>query len=316
MKKRKETAAVYSQRQLADGIYDMWIETELAEGAEPGQFLMVYPRSAATLLPRPISICEARQKEGRLRLVYRVAGKGTAEFASYREGDPIAVMGTMGNGFPIAQAAGKRVFLMGGGIGIPPLLGLARTLAETGQAAGGVNAGVAGQTACGVNAGVAGQAAYGVNAGAETTQAAGSGQAGAGSAGLQAAPLSVHAVLGYRDSALFLKEEFEDCAAVVVATEDGSAGTKGNIMDAVRENALYADVIYACGPMPMLRAVKQYAAQEGIPAYISLEERMACGVGACLGCVCKTTQTDAHSHVKNARVCTEGPVFLAEDVEI
>lgn len=66
----------------------------------------------------------------------------------------------------------------------------------------------------------------------------------------------------------------------------------------------------------MLRAVKQYAAKEGIPAYLSLEERMACGVGACLGCVCKTTHKDAHSHVNNARVCTEGPVFLAEDVEI
>ena len=279
MKKKKVTAAVYSQKQLADGIYDMWIETDLAGEAEPGQFLMVYPRSAATLLPRPISICEMRRNENRLRIVYRVAGKGTAEFADYRKGEPISIMGTLGNGFPLAEAKGKRVFLMGGGIGIPPMLGLAQALAESGQAEDG------------------------------------------GSVGLekingQNAPTSVHAVLGYRDSALFLKEEFEHCVNVVVATEDGSVGTKGNIMDAVREQALSADVIYACGPMPMLRAVKQYAAQEGIPAYISLEERMACGVGACLGCVCRTKRVDAHSHVKNARVCTEGPVFLAEDVEI
>lgn len=271
MNKKKETAAVFSQRQLAEGIYDMWIKTDLAEAAKPGQFLMVYPHSAATLLPRPISICEVRRDENRLRIVYRVAGKGTAEFASYREGEPISVMGTLGNGFPIEEAAGKRVFLMGGGIGIPPMLGLAQALAES------------------------------------TDAAKESGQA---------APISVHAVLGYRDSALFLKEEFERRVNVVVATEDGSVGTKGNIMDAVRENALTADVIYACGPMPMLRAVKQYASEAGIPAYISLEERMACGVGACLGCVCKTKQVDAHSHVKNARVCTEGPVFLAEDVEI
>lgn len=278
MHKKKETAAVSSQRQLAEGIYDMWIKTDLAKEAKPGQFLMVYPRGAATLLPRPISICEVRRDENRLRIVYRVAGKGTAEFASYREGEPISVMGTLGNGFPLEEAAGKRVFLMGGGIGIPPMLGLAQALAESGQAAG------------------------------ESI--------GAGKEGGQAAPISVHAVLGYRDSALFLKEEFERRANVVVATEDGSVGTKGNIMDAVRENALTADVIYACGPMPMLRAVKQYASEAGIPAYISLEERMACGVGACLGCVCKTKQVDAHSHVKNARVCTEGPVFLAEDVEI
>ena len=82
------------------------------------------------------------------------------------------------------------------------------------------------------------------------------------------------------------------------------------------DNILEADVIFACGPMPMLRAIKKYAAEKGIPAYISLEERMACGVGACLGCVCKTTKKDHHSHVNNARICTDGPVFLAEDVDI
>lgn len=293
MNKKKETAVVYSQRQLAEGIYDMWIETDLAAAAKPGQFLMVYPRGAATLLPRPISICEVRRDENRLRIVYRVAGKGTAEFASYREGEPISVMGTLGNGFPLEEAAGKRVFLMGGGIGIPPMLGLAQALAERERILGSDSA----------------------DAGKEGRQAAGESTDAAKESG-QAAPISVHAVLGYRDSALFLKEEFERRANVVVATEDGSVGTKGNIMDAVRENALTADVIYACGPMPMLRAVKQYASEAGIPAYISLEERMACGVGACLGCVCKTKQVDAHSHVKNARVCTEGPVFLAEDVEI
>ena len=93
-------------------------------------------------------------------------------------------------------------------------------------------------------------------------------------------------------------------------------GTRGNVMDAIRENGLKADVIYACGPMPMLRAIKQYALEEDIPAYISLEERMACGVGACLGCVCRTKDVDAHSHVNNARNCTDGPVFEAREVEI
>ena len=68
--------------------------------------------------------------------------------------------------------------------------------------------------------------------------------------------------------------------------------------------------------MPMLRAVKQYATEQGIKAYISLEEHMACGVGACLGCVAKTKEIDHHSHVHNARICTDGPVFEAGDVEV
>ena len=87
-------------------------------------------------------------------------------------------------------------------------------------------------------------------------------------------------------------------------------------MDAVRENHLEADLIYACGPMPMLRAIKEYATEKKIKAYISLEEHMACGVGACLGCVVKTRDTDSHSHVHNARICTDGPVFEAQEVEI
>ena len=101
-----------------------------------------------------------------------------------------------------------------------------------------------------------------------------------------------------------------------VATEDGSEGTKGNVMNAIAENNLKADVIFACGPMPMLRAIKKYAQEQNIPAYISLEERMACGVGVCLGCVVKTKNVDAHSHVKNARICTDGPVYLASEVDI
>ena len=96
-----------------------------------------------------------------------------------------------------------------------------------------------------------------------------------------------------------------------MATEDGSAGTKGNVMDAIRENDLEADAIFACGPAPMLRAIKAYALEKGIPCWISMEERMACGVGACLACVCKSKDVDSHSHVHNKRVCKDGPVFLS-----
>ena len=87
-------------------------------------------------------------------------------------------------------------------------------------------------------------------------------------------------------------------------------------MDAICEQGLDAEVIFACGPMPMLRAIKAYAEEKGILCYISLEERMACGIGACLGCVCKTKDVDVHSNVHNKRVCKDGPVFLSTEVEI
>lgn len=259
-KKAKIEARVLSQSILADGIYDMWLETELAMDAHPGQFVGVYPANKATLLPRPISICEVDKDRSALRLVYRVVGSGTAEFALYQPGDIIMILGILGNGFPLEAAEGKRVVVMGGGIGVPPLLQTAKELSQKGT--------------------------------------------------------EVTAVMGYRNEETFLSEDFEKYAKMVIATEDGSVGTKGNVIDAMREENVECDVILACGPMPMLRAIKQYAQDKGIKAYISLEERMACGVGACLGCVCKTKEVDHHSHVHNARICTDGPVFDAEDVEI
>ena len=100
----------------------------------------------------------------------------------------------------------------------------------------------------------------------------------------------------------------------MIATEDGSSGTKGNVLDAIRAHDLKADVIFACGPAPMLRALKQYAEQNGIRCWLSMEEKMACGIGACLSCVCPSTEIDEHSQVKNRRVCTEGPVFLSTQI--
>ena len=123
------------------------------------------------------------------------------------------------------------------------------------------------------------------------------------------------AVLGYRNE-LFLNDEFKKYAEVYVSTEDGSAGTRGNVLDAVRENALDAEVIFACGPAPMLRAIKAYALEKGIPCWISMEERMACGIGACLACVCRSSEIDEHSQVHNKRVCKDGPVFLCTEVEL
>ena len=113
-----------------------------------------------------------------------------------------------------------------------------------------------------------------------------------------------------------IKIEFEQAGELYISTEDGSVGTKGNVMDAIRENALEADMIYACGPTPMLKAVKEYAKEAGIECWISMEERMACGIGACLACVCKSRHKDSHTNVHNKRICKEGPVFLAEEVEL
>jgi dihydroorotate dehydrogenase electron transfer subunit len=255
--KKKERAVVLEQKQLAPGIFDLWLETDLAAEVKPGQFIGVYTADKSRLLPRPISICEADRENKRLRLVYRVAGEGTAQFSAYEKGQEVPVLGLLGNGFPLDKGTGKKALLIGGGIGIPPILQLAKELEA-----------------------------------------------------------DKHIVTGYRDHQLFLHDDLEKYGKVVVATEDGSVGTRGNVIDAIREQSLEAQVIYACGPMPMLRGVKAYAAEKGIPAYISLEERMACGVGACLGCVTKTTKKDHHSQVNNARICTDGPVFLAEDVEI
>lgn len=255
----KETVTVVSQEQLADGIFSMWIRTEAAKTAKPGQFISMYTNDGSKLLPRPISICEIDAEKSQLRVVYRVTAEktGTEQFSKMKEGDTLPIIGPLGNGFPLEAGKGKRAFLMGGGIGVPPILELAKQL-----------------------------------------------------------DCEKQIVMGYRNADTFLKEQFEENGTVYVSTEDGSVGTKGNVMDAIRENALQADIIYACGPTPMLRAIKQYAEENNIECYISLEERMACGIGACLACVCQSKEKDHHSNVNNKRICKDGPVFLSTEVEI
>ena len=254
MKKFQETAVILSQEQIGEDIYSLWIQTkEIAKEAVPGQFISVYCRDASRMLPRPISICELDQEQGRLRMVYRVAGAGTAEFAGYKAGDELKVMGPLGNGFPLKA---KKALIIGGGIGVPPMLELAKQL-----------------------------------------------------------PGEKTLVMGYR-SETYLEPELAAAAPLYIATEDGSKGTSGNVLDAIRANGLTAEVLYACGPTPMLRALKAYAEERGMEAWISLEERMACGIGACLACVCRSKDVDEHTHVKNKRICKEGPVFNAQEVEL
>ncbi len=254
-KREKERAVVVSQEKIATDIYSLWLRAEAAVSAKAGQFISMYTNDSGKLLPRPISICEIDKENKQLRVVYRVTGEntGTEQFSKLVSGDEIEILGPLGNGFPLKE---KKAFLIGGGIGIPPMLELAKQLDAEKQI-----------------------------------------------------------VVGYRDE-LFLTEELSENGEVYVATEDGSAGTKGNVLDAIRENGLTADIIYACGPTPMLRALKTYAEENNIECYISMEERMACGIGACLACVCKSKEKDHHTNVHNKRICKDGPVFLATEVDL
>lgn len=260
--RKKCKAQVTSQIKLAKDIYSMWIkfpeDTDISV-AVPGQFISMYCRDGSRMLPRPISICQINARDNMLRVVYRTVGKGTKEFSKLGAGSTIDIIAPLGNGFNIDTGTFKNALLIGGGIGIPPMLELAKTLREKGSE-------------------------------------------------------SVKVVLGYRDGNLFLKDEFESYADVYVSTEDGSAGVKGNALDAIDKYSIEADIVYACGSSLMLRAIKALAKERGIKAQLSLEERMACGIGACLGCVCSSKEKDEHSNVNNKRICKDGPVFDSEEI--
>jgi len=288
--KFEEIAVVVDQNALGSGIYDLTLKTKnIAKAAKAGQFVSVYSNDRSKLLPRPISLCGIDRDEDTIRLVYRVTGEntGTEEFSKLVMGDRIRILGPLGNGFTVEP--GKKAFLIGGGIGVPPMLQLAKD----------INSGVV-QTSGAVdtNTQEKGQT--------EEKQINGHGKK----------ICDMNIIMGYRDENTFLLDEFKEQADSFVATEDGSVGTKGNVIDAIKENGLEADVIYACGPMPMLRALKAYAMEHDMECYVSMEERMACGIGACLACVCKTKDKDAHSNVNNKRICKEGPVFNAKEVEL
>jgi len=256
--KQKINAEIIATEQLTPDIFSIWVQApQIAKSAKAGQFASLYMDCKNHLLPRPISICEIDRERERLRFVFRVVGEGTMEFSHKKAGDTISLLAPLGNGFTLE---GTNVLLFGGGIGIPPMLQLAKEMHKNG--------------------------------------------------------CKIQIVLGYRDNILFLSKEFEPYGTVYISTEDGSVGTKGNVIDAAQQNHLCADMIFACGPKPMLRGIKKFAADNAIPAQISMEERMACGIGACLACVCQSVKVDSHSHVHNKRVCKDGPVFYADEVEL
>lgn len=239
-----------SKTELCPGIFDFVVKApEIAELAEIGQFLHI-DCGGKTLLRRPISICDFG--EGFVRFAFQVKGEGTKELAKFEVGDVIDMMGPLGHGF--RTTPGEKAVVIGGGIGVFPVLGLAR----------------------------------------ETDSAV---------------------FLGFRNKDLVIMEEdFKTVNDnVTICTDDGSYGYDGFAIAAMGEYLLENDVdmIYCCGPTPMLKAVKQIAEYRNIPCQLSLEERMGCGIGACLTCVCKTTGKGMAEH---KQVCTCGPVFDAKEV--
>lgn len=245
---------IIEKKTLAKSVYSFTIDApELSDEAQPGQFANI--AAPGFTLRRPISICGIDKENGTLRFVFEVRGKGTEEIASLTEGESLDVLGPLGNGFRIPD--GKKVVVVGGGIGVPPLLGVSKVSREL-----------------------------------------------------------CTAVLGFRDySKIILTDEFkENGSETIICTDDGSVGQKGLVtfpLADILEKGETAAVL-ACGPEPMLKAVVKMCELYKVPCQVSLEQRMGCGVGACVVCSCMTVRNGQEFY---SRVCKDGPVFNAEEVK-
>ena len=224
------------------------------EGLRAGQFLHIQC-GEGHLLRRPISVCLCMEDapHDTARIVFEVRGEGTRWLAQRQVGDKLNVLGPLGNGFQITPE--DRLLLVGGGIGVPPLLGQAAYTAE-----------------------------------------------------------KATAVLGFRsaDRAMLVEDYQNYCKEIYLCSDDGSMGRHG-FVDAQLRDIFEKDkdftAVLACGPKPMLKSVAKVAVEYGVPCQVSLEERMACGVGACLGCAVQM----ADGTMKH--VCKDGPVFDAKEVD-
>jgi len=257
MKALQKKVKITENSSVAPGYYLMVVDSGgIAEGALPGQFVMLKANSgSAPLLRRPLGI--HRLKSGRLEFLYQVVGPATEILAQKRSGEFLDILGPLGNGFDLSPVLeGRRPILVAGGMGVAPLTFLAEKLSKE-------------------------------------------------------KPL---VLLGARTkSAILCEKEFKAFGCgVLVATDDGSKGFKGFVTDLLANVLLTAGkaqavTVYACGPKPMLKATGLVAADCGVFAEFSLEAHMACGIGACLGCVVETK-----SGYK--RVCAEGPVFKSNEI--
>ena len=251
----QEICRAASNTRLGEGLYQLVLDApQIAAAAQCGQFVHI-ACGEGNLLRRPISICEAG--EGRLRIVFQVKGEGTRWLAARKAGDTLDVLGPLGHGFDTA-ALGARPVLLGGGIGVPPML--------------------------------------------QTVKCA------------KAAGAAPRAILGFRNKgAVILEEDFRAVCETFVTTDDGSYARHGFVTDVLQELTADATGVAACGPKPMLGAIAAIAKQAGLPCQVSMEERMGCGIGACLVCACALKAENGET--RYGHVCKDGPVFNAEEVE-
>jgi len=246
---------IVRKKALAENIYSFTVHCpEVAELAQCGQFVHIL--APGFTLRRPISICGIDRNEGTIRFVFVVKGHGTEAIARLNEGDMADMIAPLGNGFSVQSApSGKRVVVVGGGIGVPPMLETAKNCSN------------------------------------------------------------VTAVLGFRSYGnIILADEFRAvCDDVIICTDDGSVGEKAIVTAPLTRELDKGDVgaVFACGPMRMLGAVAELTKQYGVFCEVSLEERMGCGVGACVGCVARINR---NGEEKLLRVCKDGPVFNAGEV--
>ena len=253
MSKKVVEGQIIEQVTLAPMICKMIIKVpEVAQTARAGQFVNLYPRSKSTILPRPISISEIGEET--LTLVYGVVGEGTKEFSQLVAGDTIRISTPLGNGYNVKKEVQTSI-LVGGGIGVPPLVELAKQI-----------------------------------------------------------PGEKIAVLGFREEP-FLVDTLESLGVkVYIATDSGKVGFKGNVLDFIKAEGIKGDYFYSCGPKVMLRALADYCESVSVPVQVSLEERMGCGYGACVGCTCKTKANNEKGY-EQKKVCKDGPVFLGSEVK-
>lgn len=257
---KQEMMTIVSQEQLAPRIYQMKLQGELVkEMKRPGQFLHLKVPRADLLLRRPISVNEINQREQTCTIIYRIEGDGTSYFAQMKANEQLDVLGPLGNGFDLTEVQqGQKVFVIGGGIGIPPMYELSKQLLEKKAA--------------------------------------------------------VTHFLGYASKEVaYFEQEFQKLAPTHFATDDGSFGVKGNVGDLLSEaiKKEQPDFVYACGANGMLRAVATlFSEHERV--FLSMEQRMACGMGACYACVCHVPNDETGT--KSVKVCDEGPIFNAKEV--
>lgn len=253
---KQEVMTIVRQKELAPKIYELVLTGELVkEMSMPGQFLHIRVPRSDLLLRRPISINQYDQDEKTCTIIYRVEGEGTKCFSELSAGDQLDVMGPLGHGFEIDELhAGDTAFIVGGGIGVPPLYQLSKDL-----------------TAKGVKV--------------------------------------VH-FLGFGTyEAVYYADEFQALGTTRFSTDDGTFGIQGNVGNLLLAESIQPDAVFACGNNGLLKTVEQLYS-EVANVQLSIESRMACGMGACYTCVCHVPGDEN----KSVKVCEDGPVFQAGEV--